>query len=121
MIKNNCTTAFIYGPGGLRADDFAVLIGRIRLRAFVSPTYRSVEFQYDENGELRHSWDEASGERGPDQAAAIIRKHQGSHNGRLHWMLFPPSRARACPLSLRRPTTSRRSSASRSISTPRSI
>jgi 5-methylthioadenosine/S-adenosylhomocysteine deaminase len=102
LIKSGCTTAFIYGPGGPRADDFAALIGEIGLRAFVSPAYRSVEFQYDENGALRYGWDEALGERGLDQAAAFIRKHQGSHNGRLQGMLFPRQPDTCTPALLKR-------------------
>ena len=89
LVKSGCTTAFIYGPGGPGADDFAAMIGEVGLRAFVSPAYRNVNFYYEENGALHYVWDDALGEKGLDQAASFIRKHQGSHHGRIQGMLFP--------------------------------
>lgn len=102
LIKNGCTTAFIYGPGGPDADEFAAIVGELGLRAYISPAYRNVNFYYEESGALRYVWDDALGDKGLEHAAAFIRKHQGSHNGRIQGMLFPRQPDTCTPALLKR-------------------
>jgi 5-methylthioadenosine/S-adenosylhomocysteine deaminase len=88
-IKNGSTTIQVYGGGAAGGDDFVAMVGELGLRAYLAPSFRNVNFYYEETGALRYVWDDAIGEEGLQQAVAFIQKHQGSYNGRIQGMLYP--------------------------------
>lgn len=88
-MKNGSTTIVIYGGGAEGGDDFVAMVGELGLRAYLAPSFRNVSFSYEETGALRYHWDDPLGEKGLQQAVAFIKRHGGSHNGRVQGMLFP--------------------------------
>lgn len=101
-IKNGSTTIQVYGGGAEGGDDFVAMVGELGLRAYLAPSFRNVNFYYEDTGALRYVWDEAVGERGLQQAVAFIQKHQGSHNGRIQGMLYPRQPDTCTPELLRK-------------------
>ena len=88
-IKNGSTTIQVYGGGREGGDDFVDMVGELGLRAYLAPSFRNVNFYYEESGALRYVWDDALGEKGLLEAVAFIQKHQGRFNGRIQGMLYP--------------------------------
>ena len=88
-IKNGSTTIQVYGGGREGGDEFVDMVGGLGLRAYVTPSFRNVNFYYEETGALRYVWDDAIGEKGLKGAVNFIKKHQGKYNGRIHGMLYP--------------------------------
>lgn len=88
-VKNGSTTIMVYGGGADGGDEFVSMVGDLGLRAYLAPSFRNVNFYYEETGALRYVWDDAVGERGLQQAVAFIQKHQGAYNGRIQGMLYP--------------------------------
>lgn len=88
-IKNGSTTIQIYGGGAGDGDRFVEMVGELGLRAYFAPSYRNVNFYYEETGALRYVWDDEVGKKGLEEAVGFIKKHQGKYNGRVQGMLFP--------------------------------
>lgn len=101
-VKNGSTTIVIYGGGADGGDDFVTMVGELGVRAYLAPSYRNVNFHYEESGALRYDWDDAIGEKGLQQAVSFVQKHRGSHNGRIQGMLFPRQPDTCTPALLRK-------------------
>ena len=101
-IKNGSTTIVVYGGGADGGDEFVTMVGELGLRAYLAPSFRNVNFYYEESGALRYVWDDALGEKGLQQAVAFIQKHRGSYNGRVQGMLFPRQPDTCTPELLRK-------------------
>ncbi len=100
-IKNGSTTIQVYGGGAEGGDEFVDMVGKLGLRAYLAPSYRNVNFYYD-NGALRYVWDDEIGEKGLQQAVDFIKKHRGRHNGRIQGMLYPRQPDTCTPEILRK-------------------
>lgn len=101
-MKNGSTTIVIYGGGAEGGGDFVTMVGELGLRAYLAPSFRNVNFYYEDTGALRYVWDDAVGEKGLEQAVAFIRKHRGSCNGRIQGMLYPRQPDTCTPELLRK-------------------
>jgi len=88
-MRNGSTTIQVYGGGAEGGDEFVAMVGDLGLRAYLGPSYRNANFSFEDTGALRYVWDDALGERGLQQAVAFIKKHRGTHNGRIQGMLYP--------------------------------
>jgi len=89
-IKNGSTTIQIYGGGAEGGDEFVEMVGEeLGLRAYLAPSFRNVNFYYEETGALRYVWSDEIGEKGLAQAIDFITKHQSRYNGRIQGMLYP--------------------------------
>jgi 5-methylthioadenosine/S-adenosylhomocysteine deaminase len=88
-MKNGSTTIQVYGGGAEGGDEFVDMVGELGLRAYLAPSYRNVEFYYEDTGALRYVWNDEMGEKGLAQAVSFIKKHRGKHNGRIQGMLYP--------------------------------
>ena len=100
-IKNGSTTIQVYGGGAEGGDEFVDMVGELGLRAYLAPSYRNVNFYYD-NGVLRYVWNDEIGEKGLQQAVDFIKKHRGRHNGRIQGMLYPRQPDTCTPEILRK-------------------
>lgn len=100
-IKNGSTTIQVYGGGAEGGDEFVDMVGELGLRAYLAPSYRNVNFYYD-NGALRYVWNDEIGEKGLQQAVDFIKKHRGRHNGRIQGMLYPRQPDTCTPEILRK-------------------
>jgi cytosine/adenosine deaminase-related metal-dependent hydrolase len=100
-IKNGSTTIQVYGGGGEGGDAFVDMVGELGLRAYLAPSYRNVNFYYD-NGALRYVWNDEIGEKGLRQAVDFIKKHRGGYNGRIQGMLYPRQPDTCTPEILRK-------------------
>jgi cytosine/adenosine deaminase-related metal-dependent hydrolase len=87
-IKHGSTTIQVYGGGADGGEAFVDMVGELGLRAYLAPSYRNVNFQY-EDGALRYLWNDEIGEKGLQQAIDFIKKHHGQYNGRIQGMLYP--------------------------------
>jgi 5-methylthioadenosine/S-adenosylhomocysteine deaminase len=88
-IKNGSTTIQVYGGGAEGGDEFVEMVGQLGLRAYLAPSFRNVNFYYEETGALRYIWNNDIGEIGLQQAVTFIQKHRGRYNGRIQGMLYP--------------------------------
>jgi cytosine/adenosine deaminase-related metal-dependent hydrolase len=86
MLRNGCTTVVEIG---MAAEEHATIAGELGLRAYLSPAYKSHDYRFGEHGELRYEAHEDAGLRALDRACEFVRKHAGSHGGRIQGMLFP--------------------------------
>ena len=86
LLRNGCTTIVELGAVNEATVAFA---GRIGIRAYLTPGYRSASYRIGPEGQLTYEWDEDGGVRGLERARAFIRAHQGSHDGRINGMLYP--------------------------------
>jgi len=77
------------------------MVGALGLRAYLAPSYRNVNFYYD-NGALRYVWNDEIGEKGLRQAVDFIKKHRGGYNGRIQGMLYPRQPDTCTPEILRK-------------------
>lgn len=100
-MKNGSTTIQIYGGGAEGGDEFVDMVGELGLRAYLAPSYRNVNFYYD-NGALRYVWNDEIGEKGLQQAVDFVKKHRGRHNGRIQGMLYPRQPDTCTPEILRK-------------------
>ncbi len=86
LLRSGCTTAVEIGG----ADDTLVEVaGRLGIRAYLAPGFKSATYRIGAKGELYYDWDEAAGQAGLERAKAFIRKHDGAYGGRIRGMLFP--------------------------------
>lgn len=88
-IRNGSTTIVLYGGGANGGDDFVGMVGELGLRAYLAPSYRNVNFYYEDTGALRYLWSDPLGDEGLRQAVDFIERHRGKFNGRVQGMLFP--------------------------------
>jgi cytosine/adenosine deaminase-related metal-dependent hydrolase len=100
-MKNGSTTIQVYGGGAEGGDEFVDMVGELGLRAYLAPSYRNVNFYYD-NGALRYVWNDEIGEKGLQQAVDFVKKHRGRHNGRIQGMLYPRQPDTCTPEILRK-------------------
>ena len=87
LVKSGCTTIVDMGAG---RDSLAELVGRMGLRAYLGPGYRSAETYTGDDGTLYNKdWDEERGLRGLDNAKRFVEKYDGAFDGRVKGMLIP--------------------------------
>jgi cytosine/adenosine deaminase-related metal-dependent hydrolase len=86
LLRNGCTTIVELGAINEATVAFA---GRIGIRAYLTPGYRSASYRIGLEGQLTYEWDEEAGVRGLERATSFIRTHQGAHDGRIKGMLYP--------------------------------
>ena len=86
LLRNGCTTIVELGAVNEATVAFA---GRIGIRAYLTPGYRSASYRIGPEGQLSYEWDEEAGARGLERAKTFVRAHQGSHGGRIRGMLYP--------------------------------
>jgi len=86
LLRHGSTTVVEMGA----ADDTLVeTAGRLGLRAYLGPGYRSATYRLTADGRLIWDWNEADGERGLARARRFIEKHHGAHGDRVRGMLIP--------------------------------
>jgi 5-methylthioadenosine/S-adenosylhomocysteine deaminase len=88
-MKHGSTTIQVYGGGSDGGEEFVDMVGDLGLRAYLAPSYRNVNFHYEDSGALRYVWNDEIGVKGLQQAVDFIRKHRGKYNGRIQGMLYP--------------------------------
>lgn len=86
LLKSGCTTAVEIGA----ADETVVEVaGRLGIRAYLTPGFKSATYRGHPDGTIFYEWDEAAGRAGLDRATRFIREHDGAFDGRIKGMLFP--------------------------------
>jgi cytosine/adenosine deaminase-related metal-dependent hydrolase len=86
LLRHGCTTVVEMGA----ADEaLAETAGRLGLRTYLGPGYRSATYRLTTDGRLYWDWDEDAGVRGLERARRFIEKHHGSHGDRVRGMLIP--------------------------------
>lgn len=86
LLKSGCTTAVEVGA----ADESVVEVaGRLGIRAYLSPGFKSATYRGRPDGTIVYDWDEAAGRAGLERATAFIREFDGACDGRIRGMLFP--------------------------------
>jgi cytosine/adenosine deaminase-related metal-dependent hydrolase len=86
MLRNGCTTVVEIG---VAAEEHATIAGELGMRAYLSPAYKSYDYRFGEGGRLVYELHEEAGLRALERAVSFVRKHAGSHGGRVQGMLFP--------------------------------
>ncbi len=86
LLKSGCTTVVEIGTA---AEEHAAIVGELGIRAYLSPAYKSYDYRIGERGQLVYELHEEAGLQALERAASFVRKHAGSHGGRIQGMLFP--------------------------------
>ena len=86
LLRNGCTTIVELGAIDEATVAFA---GRLGIRAYLTPGYRSASYRIAAEGRLTYEWDEDAGLRGLERAVTFIRAHGGAHGDRIRGMLYP--------------------------------
>jgi len=89
LLKSGVTTLVEMGaPDHMGYDESVKLLGDVGIRTYVSAGYRSATWAGDSiGGEYVH--DEEEGLRQMENALHYLRKHEGSYEGRLRFILYP--------------------------------
>jgi 5-methylthioadenosine/S-adenosylhomocysteine deaminase len=78
LLRSGCTTAVEIGA----ADEALVEVaGRLGIRAYLAPGFRSASYRTAPDGSVFYEWDEARGRAGLDRAVGFIREHDGATSG----------------------------------------
>jgi cytosine/adenosine deaminase-related metal-dependent hydrolase len=86
MLRHGCTTVVDIGPA---AEEHAAIAGQLGLRAYLGPAYKAYDYRTGPRGELVYELHEDAGMRALERAVAFVRRHGGTHGGRIQGMLFP--------------------------------
>jgi cytosine/adenosine deaminase-related metal-dependent hydrolase len=111
LLRNGITTAapitsLLYRAWAETAEEFsrvADIAGRLGLRVYLGPAYRSGLTTVTADGRLDQHWDEARGLAGLERAVAFVRTSDGAHGGLVRGMLAP-DRVETCTPRLLRET-----------------
>lgn len=86
LLRSGCTTAVEIGA----ADEAVVEVaGRLGIRAYLAPGFKSATYRGRPDGTIFYEWDEAAGKAGLERAKAFVAEHDGAYDGRIRGMLFP--------------------------------
>jgi len=87
LLKSGCTTVLEMGAG---RDILVELVGKLGLRAYLGPGFRSAEDYTGEDGTFYNKeWDEERGLKGLEDAVEFIKKYDGLYDGRVKGILNP--------------------------------
>jgi cytosine/adenosine deaminase-related metal-dependent hydrolase len=87
LLKSGCTTIVEMGAGSKSLVD---LVGKIGVRAYMGPGYRSAETYTGDDGILyMKDWNEERGLKGLMAAKEFFEKYDNAHNGRVKSILIP--------------------------------
>ncbi len=103
LIRNGVTTAapitsLLYRAWGETYEEFARvadIAGRLGIRAYLGPAYRSGLTYVEDDGRFGVHWDERRGREGLARAIDYVREFDGAHGGRIRGM-FAPDRVETC-------------------------
>lgn len=111
LLRNGITTAapitsLLYRAWAETAEEFgraAEIAGRLGLRVYLGPAFRSGLTTVTAEGRLAQHWDEARGLAGLDRAVAFVRAQEGAQGGLVRGLLAP-DRVETCTPRLLRET-----------------
>jgi cytosine/adenosine deaminase-related metal-dependent hydrolase len=63
--------------------------GRVGMRLYMGPSYRSGRWYTDDGRTVKYAWDEEAGLRNFDRAVKFIEANEGAQNGRIRGFLSP--------------------------------
>jgi cytosine/adenosine deaminase-related metal-dependent hydrolase len=86
LLKSGCTTVVELGAA---TDEMVAIAGELGIRAYLGSQFRSCAHRVTPEGQLVYEWDEAGGFAGLERAKEFVRRHHGTHGGRIQGMLFP--------------------------------
>lgn len=88
LLKSGCTTIVDLGQG-CDPNELVHIFGRLGLRTYIAPGFRSGYHVFDSQGRLSIHWTEDEGFGAMQQALDFIDEHHGSYDGRVNGILFP--------------------------------
>src|SRR5215204_1662218 len=86
LLRTGTTTVMEIGSYGEEAVRQA---GRVGMRLYMGPGYRSGRWYTDDGKEVKYAWDEEAGLRAMERAVRFIEEHDGVQNGRIKGFLSP--------------------------------
>jgi 5-methylthioadenosine/S-adenosylhomocysteine deaminase len=100
MLRSGITT--VVELGGPAAEEIVALAGRLGIRAYVAPMYRSGRWYTPDGRRVLYEWNADGGLPGLERAVEFIRAHRGAHGGRVQSLLGPAQIDTCTPELLRR-------------------
>ena len=88
-VRGGATTILDIGSPANTIDAFAEEVGKLGIRAYLGPGYRSANYTLDARGNIAWEWNPEAGHSGLEQAKAFIRRHHRSQQDRIRGMLYP--------------------------------
>ncbi|MGH2616147.1 MAG: amidohydrolase family protein, partial [Thermomicrobiales bacterium] len=86
LLRTGTTTVMEIGFQGEEAVRQA---GKVGMRLYMGPGYRSARWYTDDGKEVKYEWNEEAGLRGLERAVRFIEEHDGEQNGRVKGFLSP--------------------------------
>jgi cytosine/adenosine deaminase-related metal-dependent hydrolase len=100
MLRSGITT--VVELGGPATEAIVALAGRIGIRAYVAPMYRSGRWYTPDGRRVLYEWSADGGRSGLERAVEFVRTHRGAYGGRVQSLLAPAQIDTCTPELLRR-------------------
>jgi len=101
LLRNGVTTFMDFGAQLSAQEAMREEVDRLGIRAYLGPSYRSLNWVGDQNGRIKRVWDEDKGRRDLEIAAEFITKYDGTSDGRMRGLLIPFTSESVTPELLR--------------------
>jgi cytosine/adenosine deaminase-related metal-dependent hydrolase len=88
-VRCGATTILDIGTRPGMIDEMTDIAGRLGIRAYLGPVYRSANYLLDEQGQVQWEWNDPAGVAGLEAASAYARRFDGAFGGRVRAMLYP--------------------------------
>ena len=89
LLRNGVTTFMDFGAQLPTQEALREEVDRLGIRAYLGPSFRSLNWVGDRNGRIKRVWDEDAGRRDLEIATEFITKYDGASDGRLRGLLIP--------------------------------
>ena len=101
LLRNGVTTFMDFGAQLPTQEALREEVDRLGIRAYLGPSFRSLNWVGDRNGRIKRVWDEDAGRRDLEIATEFITKYDGASDGRLRGLLIPFTSESVTPELLR--------------------
>src|SRR5215217_5931903 len=86
LLRTGTTTVMEIGSYG---EEAVCQAGKVGMRLYMGPGYRSGRWYTDDGKEVKYAWDEEAGLAAMDRAVRFIEEYDGQQNGRIKGFLSP--------------------------------
>ena len=89
LLRTGTTTAFDVGPAADMAEVVVRAAGAMGLRLYVGPGFADVAYSFDARGVIQYTPKPEAGRQRLATAIDFVKRHDGTHGGRIRGALVP--------------------------------